>query len=256
MSHSLSRPFGDGCPSTFRLDQLLAGELRPQEQRRLREHAAACAPCGRRLDDMECWRARFLTTPPPLPGWALPARPPPPPRRRRAWTYAAVSAVAIGTCLVVGTTGTTVGPDSPPADRQPRSKGGGARLGLYVQHRGEVRRAEPGEVLHPGDALRFTVTSKVARFVAVLSLDGAGQASIYFPDHGQAARVEPGVDVALPRSTLLDDVVGRELLVGVFCDSPVDLEPLRAALAAGAGGMAAPSGCETARLVVDKRPLP
>jgi hypothetical protein len=58
--------------------------------------------------------------------------------------------------------------------------------------------------------------------------------------------------VALPLATRLDGTVGREQLVGLFCDHAAPLEPVRAALE-GAGGAAPPAGCQETRWAFDKR---
>ena len=96
------------------------------------------------------------------------------------------------------------------------------------------------------------MTTPRPAFVAVLSLDPSGRASVYFPDGPRAVRVEPGVDVALPLATRLDGTVGEERVLGIFCDRPVELEPLRAALERRPEP-AAPAGCEVARWRFVKR---
>ena len=52
----------------------------------------------------------------------------------------------------------------PPAAE--RSKGGGIGLTMFVQHGNEVRRAAPGEIVSPGDAVRFAeVTAEEAEAI-------------------------------------------------------------------------------------------
>jgi hypothetical protein len=58
--------------------------------------------------------------------------------------------------------------------------------------------------------------------------------------------------VALPLATRLDATVGEERVMGLFCDRPVELEPLRAGLEAGAGE-AIPEGCKVTRWHFVKR---
>src|SRR5690606_9245521 len=88
----------------------------------------------------------------------------------------------------------------------------------------------------------FVYSSTRPRYLAVLSMDAARHASVYFPDGPAAVEVAAGVDVALPSSILLDDVVGRETIYGVFCGGPFELEPLRRARESG-GAIRAPEGC-------------
>jgi hypothetical protein len=124
-----------------------------------------------------------------------------------------------------------------------RIKGPGLSLHMFVQHAGEVRRAAPGEIVAPGDAVRFAVTQPDGGYVAVLSLDPRGRASIYFPLGPRAEPIAAGSEVALPLGTRLDGAQGTERLFGLFCSTPVELEPLRAALESGRPPPA-PDGCQ------------
>jgi hypothetical protein len=51
--------------------------------------------------------------------------------------------------------------------------------------------------------------------------------------------------------TRLDATVGEERVVGLFCSSPVELEPLRIQLERG--GALAPEGCQVTRWSFVKR---
>ncbi len=158
--------------------------------------------------------------------------------RSRRWAglfSASVGLAAAAALLLIGK------PDS-----GERSKGaGGFSLGMYVQHGADVRRAGPGEEVHPGDAVRFAVSSRESGYAAVLSLDPAHHASIYFPMEARAAAVPAGADVALPLSTRLDNSVGEEKLLGLFCSAPIELEPVRLGLERGT--IPLPDGCQVSR---------
>jgi hypothetical protein len=134
-----------------------------------------------------------------------------------------------------------------------RIKGDGWHLGFYVSHAGVVREGSPGEHVEPGDALRFTVASREAKYVAVLSVDGAKRASTYYPASGaQAPREEPGAAAALPLSTVLDDTLGDETIYGVGCEHPFDVEALRQALERAPDQAPALPGCHVETLVLHK----
>jgi hypothetical protein len=133
-----------------------------------------------------------------------------------------------------------------------RAKGGGFALGLYINHAGSVRAGrEVGEQAGPGDALRFVYSLGERRYLAVLSLDGAKHASIYYPEGTTAAAVERGSHVALPASTVLDDVLGAETIYGIACPDAFVLEPLRRELESS-GQVAPPPGCEVETLSLRK----
>jgi hypothetical protein len=145
-------------------------------------------------------------------------------------------------------------------DEGTRTKGGKTKLGFYVNHGGNVRLGGPDEHVVPGDGLRFVVTTGESAFLAVLSVDGAGHVSSYYPaslHEGTAAGAGPvaaGHDVALPLSTTLDETLGSETIYGVFCSEDFEIEPMRRALEA-TGGKNPPQvgpGCTVEVLAIHK----
>lgn len=231
---------GDDCVSDLRFDRMLAGELDASGTADVRAHAGGCAVCAARLRELEGEAGALL---PPL---ALPARAPRTPWFRRAFALPAlglVAAMAVVLLLVMR------GGDGDGGGTRLK---GGAHLSLFVSHGGTVRPVAPGEIVAPADRLQLTYSSTDAIHVAVISIDGAGRASVYFPDDGARAwRGEPGVDVPLPRSTILDEVLGRETLYLLACDSAVELAPLVAEMSAGRPPAAA--GCSVEAVQLEKR---
>lgn len=222
------------CLSALTLDRWMAEELSPAEAERVRTHAEGCARCAAAARSLR--ETRDATVLPPL----RPGRP-----RRIAWR-AGIAALAAGVAIAAGFA-VSLRPD--PSER---TKGSAVALGMWVRHGEAVRRAAPGEVVAAGDDVRFSVTTPRPAWVAVLSVDPAGRASIYFPDGARAARIAPGTDVPLPLATRLDATVGEERVLGLFCDGPVELEPVRAAIERS-GDAAAPPGCEVTRWRFVKR---
>jgi hypothetical protein len=134
-----------------------------------------------------------------------------------------------------------------------RLKGAGTpELSMYVRHDGAIRRVGPGERVAPGDAIRFAVSQGQPAYVAVLSLDAAGRASVYFPAGDRAEKVAAGAEVPLPLATRLDDTVGEEQIFGLFCDRPLPLAPAGPLVQAARTG-AAPAGCQVTRWSFVKR---
>ena len=133
-----------------------------------------------------------------------------------------------------------------------RTKGTSVKLGFYVKHGEHVRLGGPGERVSPGDALRFVYTTQNARHLAILSVDGARRASIYYPSGTTSAPVAAGDDIALPMSTVLDDTLGDETIFGVFCAESFAVEPLRAALEASPDQAPALAGCVVEELTLRK----
>ena len=220
------------CLSALHLDRFLAGELDELGARRVHQHVLVCPGCAGALQAMRAARdepLRLLRVVP------LPAR-----ARRVPRVAAAGVALAAAASLLL-------------LVRAPgeRLKGPGFSLRMYVEHGGEVRPALPGEVVAPGDAVRFAVTAPAKGYVAVLSLDPRGRGSVYFPLGARAEAVEAAGEVALPLGTRLDASVGEERIVGLFCSSPVELEPLRIQLERG--GALTPEGCQVTRWSFVKR---
>jgi Domain of unknown function (DUF4384)/Putative zinc-finger len=234
MSTDFAERLWPACLSALQLDRWLAGELDELGARRVQEHVADCSRCAAASAGIKAVRDERL---PPL--RVVPLRAP----ARRG-----PSAAVAGAGLAVAAAAALLLLVRPPGERV---KGTGFGLGMYVEHAQQVRRAGPGETIAPGDAVRFVVTAPVRSYVAVLSLDPAGRASIYFPLGARAEAVAPGVEVALPLGTRLDATVGEERIVGLFCASPVELEPLRVQVERGE--IPAPGGCQVTRWSFVKR---
>jgi hypothetical protein len=226
----------NGCLSALRLDRWMMGELGPDDGESVGAHVAACAACSAAVAGMRGVREEVRALP-------LPPRLAPPPLRHRAPFAAAGLGLALAAGLVLMFRGE-------PAQR---TKGTGLALTMFVQHGGEVRRAGPGESVAPGDAVRFAVSTPSPAYVAVLSVDPAGRASIYFPDGPRAAQVAGGAEVPLPLGTRLDTTTGEERLVGLFCTSPVELEPVRLALQKAPDAAPLPTDCQGLRWSFVKR---
>jgi hypothetical protein len=229
----------NACLSALRLDRWMMGELDATDAETVGTHVASCATCSTAVAGMRGVReeVRALPLPP-----ALARRPAP--RRRLATGAVAGIGLALAASLVL------VLRAPPPTER---TKGPGFGLAMYVQHGVEVRRAAPGETVSPGDAVRFAVTTPAPAYVAVLSIDPAGRASVYFPQAAHAAHVPAGNEVPLPIGTRLDATTGEERLLGLFCASPVELEPIRQALERGHDGTSLPADCQGLRWSFVKR---
>ena len=225
------------CHSQLVLDRYLLGELPEAEAASLRAHVEGCEKCRGAIEQLR---------PEPLPPLRLvpgavvvPLRP----AARRRWPrIAAAAAASVAMAASVALVARRPGE---------RTKGPGFSLSMYVQHGGEVRLAAPGEAVATGDAVRFAVSAPAAAYVAVLSVDPRGRASVYFPLGPRAEPVAAGRDVALPLATRLDDSAGEERVMGLFCASPIELEPVRAALQRG--GDFVPDGCQVTRWSFSKR---
>jgi hypothetical protein len=218
------------CLSRLQCDRWLNGELANDDE--LAAHCAACTRCAALLDAHRRERAEL----------AIPLR------AGRRWTWVATTAAAAAAVLVWMALPDRGGPMGS-TDGEERIKGR-PQIGFYVKHGDAVRRGGGGEVVFPGDALNFTASTERAGYLAILSVDGAGHLSAYYPGGSVAALLPAGSDQVLPLSVVLDDVLGTERLYGVFCDRAIAVAELVAMLARGG---AFPAGCVADTLAIEKR---
>ena len=220
-----------GCLSRMHCDQLLNGELEDRED--LKQHHASCPRCTALLAAHRRERAAFAV---PMAHRARGRA-----RGHGRWTIGFAALAAVFCVWLVASRGR-------PGETETRSKGKPA-LAFYVKHGDAVREGAPGEVVCPNDAINFVVSTEQPAFLAIISVDGAGKVTAYYPDGPTAAAVPAGRDRVLPRSVLLDDTLGLERIVGLFCDRPTGVAELAAAVARDA----IPSGCVPETLRLEKR---
>jgi hypothetical protein len=212
------------CLSRLHCDQMLNGELEDRDD--LKRHQASCQRCTALLAAHRRERAAF----------AVPRA-----RAPRRWPIGlAAVAAACGLWLVASR--------DRHDDAETLSKGKPS-LSFYVKHGEVVREGGPGEAVYPNDAINFTVSTDGPAFLAIVSVDGAGKVSAYYPGGPAAAAIPAGRDQVLPQSVLLDDTLGLERVVAVFCDRPILVAELGAAVARDA----IPNGCVADALTLDKR---
>jgi anti-sigma factor RsiW len=239
------RPTSDGCLSNLALDELLGQELGAGESAVARVHLDGCSRCRARLAEIEAERDRFRQVAPPL---ALPR-----PAARRIPTLALAAGALGAAAVLVFLLRPAPGTDrlAPPADAVQGK--GGIRLAVYIKRGDAVLAGRSGDIVHPGEAIRFAYSSLAGGYLAILGRDGAGRVSVYYPDGDSAAPIERADEVVLPGSIILDDVLGPEVVHAVHCAAPVEVARLADALRAGSGALAI-AGCSTDRLILDKRP--
>jgi len=238
------------CLSDLRLDQLLSGELTGECEQLTRAHLATCARCEDRRLELSADRAAFAQKE--LSFDALLAA-----RRATAgrarpgasrWRSPAVAgALTLSAALValgVGLGRLPLSGDSPARETSlgTRSKGAGATIAYVVKRGSESFWGEPGQVLAAGDELRFAVSSDRPLYAGVWGVDALGKTSAY---HGspELAKVDAGHRQPLPGAVVLDDSLGEERLVAVFCARPVPGAELASAVASAPSAPRLPAAC-------------
>jgi hypothetical protein len=241
----------DDCLSDLWLDRLLAQELEGGGRLAAEHHLARCRSCRARFETLSAESVAFarLNLPFPLDRTQPQADGGLPPTSRKRWrSAAALGALAAG----LGTLLLLFRPAERLAHLGERTKGAGKPLEYFVLRQGAVLEGRADQPLYPGDAVQFVYAAPDAGFVAIMSVDGVGKASVYYPTGARAAPVQPGRH-PLPQSTVLDGTPGRETIYAFFCRTPVLLEPLRAALAARPRELAPPGDCAVETLSYQKK---
>jgi anti-sigma factor RsiW len=222
------------CLSAFRLDRFRLGELSPTEAAQVQAHLEACALCRAAAEVLASAEAEFRASATPL---RAPQR-----GGRRALGWGAGAVAVAAACVLAFQPGSSL-----------RSKGPPASVGMYVQHGPDVRRALPGEAVAPGDSVRFVYSSREPSYLAILSLDGAGVATVYFPEGPEMVAIPAAQEALLPLATQLDAVLGDETVLALFCPSPRALKPVREALQASGKALPEVPGCRLATFRFTKR---
>lgn len=236
----------EACLSDLLLDRLLAEEpLRPDERARAEAHLGSCAACAQRKEELfREYRAFELA-------------PPRPPRRRRplprGLRLGLAAAAAAALALVIAL------PSSEPPGY--RTKGAASLVVIARTQDGAIDQVLPGDALAPGDDIRFEVRTSEPAVLAILGIDAAGAVTPYVEE----LALEAGGPQLMPGAIRLDDTLGPERIVALFCEQPLGrakLLELGAQALARAGGdpaselrLEAP-GCVQTSLLIWKRAQP
>lgn len=203
------------------LERYLAGDLQGEALAKV-ERALAESPSERaRLEALRADSAAFLIKHPPGP---IAAKLEGSKTSWRRWFIPIFAAVAASFLVTVF---------FPRADDEVTVKGALALSAFRQSADGVVHELQPGEVVRPGDRLRFSVKVSEDGFLAVLSRDGAGQPSVYFPFGGSKAAAHSTTQPLLAEAVQLDAVLGPERVWAIFGKSAFELEPLIAQVKAG-----------------------
>ena len=110
-----------------------------------------------------------------------------------------------------------------PVDNPEFTVKGSVVLGLYRKEGNSGVPVPPGSTLAPQDVLRFEVKAAASGFVAVLSRDGRGTASVYHPFAGEEAAAYDATQPVLPDAIELDDTLGHEDVYALYSPQPFEL---------------------------------
>jgi hypothetical protein len=238
----------DRHPSRLALERWSVDGCELAERQWLEQHLAECQVCREQVAALVAFRDKFhrehsragflavvrTRAAEEVPGGAGAGR------RWLAVPIPALVASAAALALVVGLLVWPGGEAQQDPTRSPeRIKSSELELGLLVQEQGRVVVAEPGRVVHPGDRIQFRLSAPRGGYVHLISVDQAGQVSVYFPGPDETPEAYPGGSGRpVPGSVILDATLGRERVFALICDQPIDrsrLDGLIRSLAAEPG---------------------
>ncbi len=206
------------------LERYLAQDLAPPARARI-EAALNDSPEDRaRLDELRADTRAFLLAHPPGQLVAFLER------RSTGPRWPALLAPLVGAACAAAFA-LAVGPAATFRDGPPTSIKGAVVLMVHKKTERGSEPIGPGQVVAPGDAIRFEVRAPHRGFAAMLGHDGRGHVTVHHPFEGtEAAPYDPSEPV-LPTAIELDDAPGAERLFAVWSRRPFRLAPLVEAIA-------------------------
>lgn len=192
----------------------VTGDLPSAAMPEVELHLRDCTACTAFVADIRKEQAAFLEAFPAISAAPSPARSRlvrfPPWRTALALAASLILAAGTATLLVNRQTGDGY-----------RTKGAVA-LKLFVQDSAGVPAERTAPVCVPGERIQFTYSCGNERYFMLMSVDGTGAVSVFYPARGDSSvAIEPGNDLPLPNSIVLDDYIGKEWYVAVFSTRPL-----------------------------------
>jgi hypothetical protein len=206
----------DACLSDLVLDRLRTGELPSSTE--AAAHLPACARCAARAAALGADARRFDEEQL-VPRLAFAARKRA--RGRSLWLPVASGLLAAAVLLLYVH-------GRPPAPGL-RSKGRGALDMVVRRSDGRVEPVAAGTPLHPGESVRFIVSTDEAGYLAIVGADARQVVTAYEPASGAARPIAAGRRQIVDGSVVLDDALGAERMIAVVCARPLSVETVTAA---------------------------
>ncbi len=210
-----------GHLSVFVLGRFAQGALPSAERQEAEVHLATCAACQALLAEVNALRERFSTSvlERTLPEVRRRAR-----RRRRLWAWALsmplVFATGAASVLLLR------------SDREPEFGFKGApRLQIFVRRGEKALDVPSGSTLHAGEQVRMSIDPAGYGYLLVGGVDASGKASIYVPFEGtRSVPISQPTTFPATGSLVLDETPGPERIFALLSRSPIEADPVRAAL--------------------------
>lgn len=241
-------PRGPECASDLALDRRRLGELPAEDLRALEAHLGTCSACRARAAHVDAplpWPAadrdavvqRIADQARPSGGSAAAFFRP----RRQTMGIAAIALSALLALWLL------------PKREDRVSLKGALTLAVYRERGGEVIRAKKGDVLAPGDRLRFEVGLPFEGHLRILGVEASGRLYAVVPLDRAAppiAVTPSGGAQLLDSAVELDGSRGQETLFAVLCPVAFGVDDL----AVKGAELVVPAECRSTSFDFEKRP--
>ncbi|MGA9520639.1 MAG: DUF4384 domain-containing protein [Myxococcaceae bacterium] len=207
------------------LEKYAAGGLTAEARAEVEKVLAESEPDRARLAELEAESRAFLTAHPPGPLVERYEKT----RRKRSWWH---WPLMLSPALAAATAVLVVMLTPNPVEEPEYTTKGTVTVSVHKKQGDSSVQVEPGQVLHPGDAVRFEVRAGRPGYVAVIGRDARGNVTVYHPWGGTEAARYRVEEALLPTAIELDEVTGTETLYALYAEKPFSLgwavEALRA----------------------------
>jgi hypothetical protein len=96
---------------------------------------------------------------------------------------------------------------------------GEVNLKLFVKNSSGAIEKRGEQRYYPGEKVQFLYSCGSRNKFILISVDTSGTISQYYPSQGDSSiSLDPGQEVPLPHSILLDRYIGKELFIGIFSE--------------------------------------
>jgi hypothetical protein len=246
----------DGHLSHLVLERFHSGELNDSL---IQQHLVSCVECKHALASLKAHEVAFSLSPPATTK-----------KSRPMMVYGSMLAAAAATLVfVLAKPSQDPGQSTPgaqpgwvePADVY-RTKGG-LSVEFFLERNDVVTRALNGTSAHPGDRLGFRVSTNSVGHLMIAAIDGTHTPFLYYPQdtNGRSQQFGPSQEmVTLDQAIVLDDALGEEQLVVLFCEKPFGFNELAENLKSARRGEAKsgfpyPANCRERTITMTKKKL-
>jgi hypothetical protein len=191
---------------------LIAGDLDKFTEKAFNEHCKTCLSCDTEMKKLEKEKKEFLSQ------YPVPEKLPSIIKMKKTKSVPMTLFALAASLIIVFTAGFSIFSGKNDGYRIK----GTTQIGLFVQDEkgNPVKRDENN--YYPGEKIQFTYSCGENRYFMLLSADSNHMVTVYYPSEGDTSiRLEPGRDVPLPNSIILDSYIGPELYLAVFSAFPL-----------------------------------